>query len=78
MTAADQTVNDRPGPQTYCSSEVLGVAHGSSTTFIGIAYLLTSNWEAVHCTKCQRVLRWATDGESVINAAKRALGETPP
>ena len=78
FTAADQTVNDRPGPQEYCPSEVNDVVHGSQPTFIGIAYLLTSSWEGVHCTQCQRVLRWATDAESVINAAQRALLLTPP
>ena len=78
FTAADQTVNDRPGPPTHCPSIVQDVVHGTQPTFIGIAYLLTSEWEAVHCIKCQRVLRWATDSESVINAALRAAAQTPP
>jgi hypothetical protein len=76
-------VNDRPGPDTYCPSvlyadSVAPVTHGSVHTFIGIAYLLGNDWEAVHCTKCQRVLRWATDSESVINTALRAADQVPP
>jgi hypothetical protein len=69
---------DRPGPQSYCPTVVRDVTHGSVPTFIGIAYLLTPQWEAVCCTKCQRVLRWATDAESALNAALRADGQTPP
>lgn len=78
MSAEDQIVNDRPGPQASCPNEVNGVAHGSVTTFIGTHYLVTNEWEAVCCTKCQRFLRWATNAESVINTAKRALGATEP
>ena len=78
FTAADQTVNDRPGPQMSCPSVVRDVVHGTVPTFIGIAYLIGHDWEAVHCTKCQRVLRWATDGESVINAALRAAEVPEP
>lgn len=76
-------VNDRPGPDTYCSSvlypdSVAPVTHGSVKTFIGIAYMLTLEWEAVHCVKCQRVLRWASDSESAINTALRAADQVPP
>lgn len=78
MTAADQIVNDRPGPNTYCDNEVLDVAHGSVPTFIGIHYMVTNQWEAVCCTQCQQFLRWATNSESVINTALRAALQTEP
>jgi hypothetical protein len=76
-------VNDRPGPDTHCptvlyAGSVAPVTHGTVRTFIGIAYMLTLEWEAVHCTKCQRVLRWASDSESVINTALRAADQVPP
>ena len=66
---------DRPGTSTYCPSTIHA---GTVETFLGIAYQLAGQWEAVHCTKCQRVLRWASDTESPHNAAKRALGQTEP
>ena len=72
---------DRPGPATYCPGLPMGTVtpHGSVATFIGVYYQSGAPyWEAVHCTKCQRLLRWATDAESTINAALRAVGETPP
>ena len=72
---------DRLGPVTFCPASVRDgtVIHGMGPTFLGVYYIVgPPYWEGVHCTKCQRLLRWATDAESPINAALRANGQTEP